>query len=79
MNNCSNSCRINPCRRSNLYAGGALCFLALVLLFTIGLIVGAVNYETFLPVLAAVIAFAAAIAAIMIALLIYWFVCRHNR
>lgn len=78
MNNCQNSCRITTCRRNCLYAWIALGFLALVLLFAIGVIIGAVNYTVFLPVLPAVVAFTAAIAAITIAVVIYWIVCRNQ-
>ena len=73
--NC-NSCR--PPRRCSVYAGAAVCFLFFVLALAIGLILGAVNYETILPVIAAVIAFAAAIVAIIIALLIYWHINKNN-
>ena len=75
--NCQNPNRCTV-RRCCQYVGAALCFLVLVLAFTVGLILGAVFYESILPALAAVIAFAAAILAIVIALLIYWFVNRHN-
>lgn len=78
MNNCQNSCRISTCRRNCLYAWVALGFLALVLLFAIGVIVGVVNAEPLLTVLPAVVAFAAAIAAIIIAIVIYWIVCRNQ-
>ena len=47
-------------------------FLVVVLAFAVGLILGAVFYETFLPVLASVIAFAAAVLVVIIALLIFW-------
>ena len=74
--NSNNGCRWS--RRRHLYTGSALCFLAFVLSLAVGLILGAVNYETILPVIAAFIAFAAAIAAIIIALIIYWFICKNN-
>ena len=48
--------------------GGAI---PLEYLFPVGLILGAVFNETILPAVAAIIAFAAAIAAILIALLIF--------
>ena len=50
-------------------------FFAVLLALAIGAIVGAVNYETFLPVLAAVIVFAIIIGVIIIALLLYWLRC----
>lgn len=50
-------------------------FFAVLLALAIGVIVGAVNYETFLPVLAAVIVFAIIIGVIIIALLLYWLRC----
>lgn len=53
------------------FSYGVLCFLILVFALALGLILGAVFYETLLPVLSAVIAFAAAILVAIIALLIY--------
>ena len=53
-------------------SGNALSFLLLVLAFAIGLILGAYLYTTFLPVLPAIIAFASAIAAIIIALALWY-------
>lgn len=76
--NCQNQTCCRPARRNRFYAGGALCFLILVFAFAVGLIVGAVNYETILPVLAAVIAFAAAILVAIVALLIFWFISKNN-
>ena len=52
--------------------------LGAVLALAVGLILGAVNFETILPVVASFIAFTAAIAAIIIALIIYWFICKNN-
>ena len=53
------------------FSYAVLCFLCLVFALALGLILGAVFYETILPVLAAVIAFAAAILVGIIALLIW--------
>ena len=50
-------------------------FFAVLLALAIGIIIGAVYYETFLPVLAAVIVFAAVIGVIIIALLLYLHRC----
>lgn len=70
------SCCSNPnrpqLRRCMVISGNALSFLLLVLAFAIGLIVGAYLYQTFLPVLPAIIAFAAAIAAIIISLALWY-------
>ena len=52
----------NCCQRTeNRYWKAAICFLALVLLFTIGLILGAVFAQQILAALPAVIVFAAAV------------------
>lgn len=53
------------------FSYGVLCFLILVFAFALGLILGAVFFETLLPVLASIIAFAAAVLVIIVALLIY--------
>ena len=72
------NCNFNPNRTPRR---GVACietvigFFAVLLALAIGVIIGAVNYETFLPVLAAVIVFAVVIAVIIIALLLYWFRC----
>ena len=50
----------------------AFWFLVGVAVIAVSLLLGAVFYETFLPASAAVIAFSAAVAAIAIALLIYY-------
>lgn len=50
---------------------GAICFLALLIALAAGIILGVVYAEPFLPALPAVIAFAAALAAVVLALLIY--------
>lgn len=59
----------------------AIAFFGLILALVIGLILGAIYYETIFPALPAVIAFAAAIASAIIALLIYrwcdWLKCRR--
>lgn len=52
-------------------------FFVLLLALAVGLILGAVGYETILPVLASVIAFAAAVAAITIGLALYYW-CRRS-
>lgn len=65
LNNDSCCCRPGRC------LWGAVCFLVLVFALGIGLILGAVYYETVLPALSALIAFTAAIAVIIIALLIF--------
>ena len=59
----------NACRR---YPLRALAFLVLLITLTVGVILGAVFYESILPVLATVIAFAVTLAVIVIAILIYW-------
>ena len=69
-----NRCTIPRCHQ---FAGAALVFLVLVLFFTVGLILGAIYFETIVPALAAVIAFVAAILAIVIALVLYWFFNRR--
>ena len=71
--NCN--CNINRPRRSFSCIETVIGFFAVLLALAIGVIIGAVNYETFLPVLAAVIVFAVVIAVIIIALLIYAFRC----
>lgn len=53
-------------------------FLAVLLAFAIGLILGAVFFPVILSALAAVIVFAAIIAVIIIVLLIYWYRCGRN-
>jgi len=58
-------------RRCCIRARSALCFLILLLLFSAGLILGAVFSAFLLSILPAVIAFAAAIAAGVIVLIIY--------
>lgn len=63
----------NCCQRTeNRYWKAAICFLALVLLFTIGLILGAVFAQQILAALPAVIVFAAAVLVVLIALLLTW-------
>jgi len=75
--NCVSSLNtVNAERRSCLCSGGALCFFAFLFAFAVGLLLGAIYYETILPVIAAVIAFAAAIAAVIIALIFFW--CRRG-
>ena len=75
------NCNCNPnrsARRCIPCAETVIGFFAVLRALAIGVIVGAVNYETFLPVLAAVIVFAVVIAVIIIALLIYWFRCSRS-
>ena len=62
-------------RRSYLYVYGLIGFFAVLLAFAIGLILGAVFYETVLPVIAAIIAFIAALAAVGIGI---WFFTRRR-
>lgn len=69
QNDCGCRCRISCCT-------AAVGFLALLLALSVGLIAGASLYETILPAAAALTAFTAAVAAILIALLIY---CRCRR
>lgn len=76
--NCQNPGSCRPCRRAGTYTGAGIGFLIFVFALAIGMIIGAVNYETIVPVLSAVIAFASAILAIIIALLIYWRISKHN-
>ena len=80
-NNCPKAaeagCRRVRCGFRRGYCCCAVGFLALLVLFAVGLILGAVYYEAILPVLASVIAFTAAIAAVAVALVIYC-LCRRN-
>ena len=71
-------CQENCCtaRTGCSCAKGAVAFLLFLIALGVGLILGAVFYETILPVLAAVIAFVAALAAIVIAVLL---VCCRRR
>jgi len=71
--NCN--CNPNRTRRCIPCAETVIGFFAVLLALAIGVIIGAVNFQTFLPVLAAVIVFAVVIAVIIIALLIYAFRC----
>ena len=73
----NNGCCNRNQREWSFTPGCAICFLLLVLTFAIGLVVGVVNAETYFPALAAIIAFAAAIAAIAVALIL--FNCRKKR
>ena len=63
-------------RRSYQYVYGLIGFFAVLLAFAIGLILGAVYYETILPVIAAIIAFIAALAAVGIGI---WVFTRRRR
>ena len=76
--NCQNPNTCRTYRRCSNYTGAAIGFLTIVFAFAIGVIIGANFYETFLPVLAAVVAFAAAILVLIIALLIYWHISKTN-
>lgn len=58
-------------RRSYLYVYGLIGFFAVLLALAIGLILGAVYYETILPVIAAIIAFIAALAAVGIGIWVF--------
>lgn len=73
------SCSASACcqeRRGYLYVYGLVGFFAVLLAFAIGLILGAVYYETILPVIAAIIAFIAALAAVGIGI---WVFTRRRR
>lgn len=63
----------NPAFRNgrNTVFYGALAFLGLVFAFALGLILGAVFSAVLLPVIAALIAFAAAVLVSIIAVLIF--------
>ncbi len=76
--NCMNPNPNRPRRCGFFSPIGALCFLALVLLLTIGLAVGAFYSAQITPVLPAIIAFGAAILVIIVALLIYYWRIRNN-
>lgn len=69
---CPKPCCPRPERRINRCSYIAVIFLVLLLALAIGLIIGAMNAETILPAMAALIAFSAAIAAILVALLLLW-------
>lgn len=72
------NCQCNPNRapkRCMACIETVIGFFAVLLALAIGVIIGAVNYETFLPVLAAIIVFAVVIGVIIIALLLYWLRC----
>ena len=72
--NCSCNLNRSP-RRCIACIETVLGFFAVLLALAIGIIIGVVNAETLLPVLAAIIVFAVVIAVIIIALLLYWFRC----
>lgn len=76
--NCQNPNASRPYRRCSNYTGAAIGFLSIVLTFAIGVIIGASFFEMILPVLAAVIAFAAAVLVLLVALLIYWHISKYN-
>ena len=67
---CSNSACC-PGKRSYLYVYGLIGFFAVLLALAVGLILGAVFYETILPVVAAIIAFIAALAAVGIGIWLF--------
>lgn len=72
MSNCQNSCGCcRTTRRGGFCTGTVSGFLAALLLFAVGLILGAYFAQQLLPAIAALIAFAAAIGAILIALLLF--------
>ena len=74
----NDSCRIGRC--ACVCVERAICFFALLLVFAIGLILGALFSWALYYALAAVIVFAATMAASIIALLIYRrCVCRMRR
>ena len=75
MSQNNNHCPSRP-RQCCCFSYAVLCFLFLVFAFAVGLILGAALYSIILPVLAAAIAFAAAVLVGIIALLIYR--CRRS-
>lgn len=76
--NCQNSNYNRTSRRCIPCLSSVIGFLAVLLAFAIGLILGALFFTVILPALAAVIVFAVVIAVIIIALLIYWYRCGRN-
>ena len=72
--NCNCNLNRSP-RRCLACVEAVLGFFAVLLALAIGIIIGVVNAETLLPVLAAIIVFAVVIGVIIIALLLYWFRC----
>ena len=58
-------------RRCCFSLDGAICFFGFLIALALGLILGAIFYETILPALAAIIAFGAALLAVVIALLVF--------
>lgn len=58
-------------RRGCFSLDGVICFFAFLIALALGLVLGAVLYETILPALAAIIAFGAVLLAIVIALLLF--------
>lgn len=72
--NCSCNLNRSP-RRCIACVETVLGFFAVLLALAIGIIIGVLNAETLLPVLAAIIVFAVVIGVIIIALLLYWFRC----
>lgn len=74
----NNCCERQERRRSCCCSvpGTAICFLVLLVFVAVALMAGAVLYETILPVIPAIIAFAAALLAVIVALLIYRWVRR---
>lgn len=69
---CPNPCCSRPKHRPSRCVCIAIGFLVLLLVFTIGLIVGAYNAQIIISAIAALIAFAAAIAAILIAIVLMY-------
>lgn len=70
---CSDCCSQE--KRSSLHVCGLIGFFAVLLAFAIGLVLGAVYYETFVPILASVIAFIAAVGAVGFGV---WFFTRRR-
>ena len=60
-------------RRCCFGYGRAICFLGFVFALALGVILGAFYYETILPAIASVIAFAAVIAVVIVVLIIAQF------
>ena len=71
IQNCNNNGCDRRRRISCLCSLKPICFLAALLTLALGLIFGAIYYETLLPILASIIIFAVAMAVAIIALLIY--------
>ncbi len=79
--NCYPQCSSNSGgshHRYNPRASGAIGFFALLLFLAVGLILGAIFYETITPILSTVIVAAILILAVIIALWIFYARNRNN-